>query len=64
MKITKEQQEHISAILEGARLYYNILVDYDPETDIEEGCTSVYIDGDISFDTMAEIVDYLRGHEI
>lgn len=63
MKITKEQQEHISAILEGARLYHNIQPDYDPVTDAEKDCTSVYIDGDISFDTMAEIVDYLRGHE-
>lgn len=63
MKITKEQQEHISAILEGARLYHNIQPNYDPETDTEEDCTSVYIDGEISFDTMAEIVDYLRGHE-
>lgn len=63
MKITKEQQEHISAILEGAGLYYHILPDYDPVTDIEEDCVSVYIDGNISFDTMAEIVDYLRGRE-
>lgn len=63
MKITKEQQEHIGAILEGAGLYYDILVDYDPVTDIEEDCTSVYIDGDISFETMAEIMDYLRGRE-
>lgn len=63
MKITKEQQEHISAILEGAGLYYDIRPDYDPVTDIEEDCVSVYIDGDISFDTMAEIVDYLRGRE-
>lgn len=63
MKATEEQQEHISAILEGERLYHNIQLDYDPETNTEEGCTSVYIDGDISFDTMAEIVDYLRGRE-
>lgn len=60
MKITKEQQEHISAILEGARLYHDIQLDYDPVTNTEEDCTSVYIDGDISFDIMAEIVDYLR----
>lgn len=63
MKITEEQQEHISAILEGAGLYYCIEADYDPVTDIEEDCVSVYIDGYISFDTMAEIVDYLRGRE-
>lgn len=63
MKITKEQQEHISAILEGAGLYFNIDSYYDPEKDEEEDCTSVYIDGDISFDTMAEIVDYLRERE-
>lgn len=63
MKITKEQQEHISAILEGTGLYYDIRADFDPVTDIEEDCVSVYIDGDISFDTMAEIVDYLRGRE-
>lgn len=63
MKLTKEQQEHISAILKGAGLYYDILVDYDPVTGIDGDCVSVYIDGDISFDTMAEIVDYLRGRE-
>ena len=63
MKITKEQREHISAILEGAGLYYDIRPDFDPVTGIEEARESVYIDGDISFDTMAEIVDYLRGRE-
>jgi hypothetical protein len=63
MKITKEQQEHISAILKGTGLYYDIQPDYDPVTNTEEDCVSVYIDGDISFDTMAEIVDYLRGRE-
>lgn len=60
MKATEEQQQHIRAILKDAGIYHDILVDYDPETDIEGDCTSVYIDGDISFDIMAEIVDYLR----
>ena len=33
----------------------------NPETDYEEECDDrVYIDGNITFDTMAEIVDYLR----
>lgn len=63
MKITKEQQGHISAILEGAGVYYDIQADFDPVTGIEGDCVSVYIDGDISFDTMAEIVDYLREYE-
>ena len=61
MILSEEQRLHVGAILKRAGLYFNIDSYYDPEKDEEEDCTSVYIDGDIAFDTMAEIVDYLRG---
>lgn len=63
MRATEEGRQHISSILKEAGIYHDILVDYDPETNIEGDCTSIYIDGDISFDIMAEIVDYLREYE-
>ena len=63
MKLSEEQRRYVGAILERAGLYFNLDSHYDPEKDEEDDCTSVYIDGDVAFDTMAEIVDYLRGGE-
>ena len=60
MIINEQQKAHIDAILEKEGIYHCLLTDYDPETHTEADCTSVYINGDIAFDTLAEIVDYLR----
>lgn len=62
MIATEEQRNHIDELLKTEEIYHDMLLPYDPETGVEGECDSIYIDGDISFDTMAEIVDYLRGN--
>lgn len=60
MIATKEQQKFIDELLEKEGIYHTIGLDFDVETWTEKGCTSVYIDGDVSFDILAEIIDHLR----
>lgn len=58
---TEEQQAYIDALLKKEDIYHTLLEDYDGDKDeFMDYCSSIYIDGDISFDTLAEIVDYLR----
>lgn len=58
---TEEQQAYIDALLKKEDIYHTLCEDYDDDKDeFMDYCTSIYIDGDISFDTLAEIVDYLR----
>ena len=56
---TEEQRRHIEDIL---RAYISWPLDFESENDwgYEELVDAIYIDGNISFDQMAEIVDYLR----
>jgi len=58
---TEEQQAYIDALLKKEDIYHSLYEDYDEDKDeFMDYCSSIYIDGDISFDTLAEIVDYLR----
>ena len=58
---TEEQQAYIDALLKKEDIYHTLYEDYDEDKDeFMDYCSSIYIDGDISFDTLAEIVDYLR----
>ena len=58
---TEEQQAYIDALLKKEDIYHTLYDDYDEDKDeFMDYCSSIYIDGDISFDTLAEIVDYLR----
>lgn len=58
---TEEQQAYIDALLKKEDIYHHLYEDYDADKDeFMDYCTSIYIDGEISFDTLAEIVDYLR----
>ena len=50
---TEEQRLHIEEILAPYHIYISWSLDW--ETD-----ASIYIDGTISFDVMAEIVEYLK----
>lgn len=53
-------------MLEKEGIYCHPILDYDKETDwgYEDSDDRIYVDGDITFDTMAKIVDYLREQEI
>ena len=64
MKATTEQRAKIEGILKNAGIYNEVLLPFNPETRVVGDCTSVYIDGEIPFDTMAEIVDCLRGEKV
>jgi len=58
---TEEQQAYIDALLKKEDIYHSLYEDYDEDKDeFMDYCSSIYIDGNISFDTLAEIVDYLR----
>jgi hypothetical protein len=60
LKANEEQMKHITEIL--GDIYNESVLDYDRETDCgyEEFDDRIYLDGNITFDMMAEIVDYLR----
>ena len=63
MIITEEQMQHVKEIL---RANDNYVVDcgYDDENDnwvID--MSKIYVDGEITFDQMIEVVDYLRGNK-
>ena len=59
---TEEQRRHIEEILAPYHIYISWPLNFEEETDYgyEERVDAIYIDGNISFDAMAEIVDYLR----
>ena len=59
---TEEQRRHIEEILAPYHVHISWPLDFEDETDYgyEERVDAIYIDGDVSFDAMAEIVDYLR----
>lgn len=54
---TEEQRRHIEEILAPHHTYISWPLDF--ETD-EERQDAIYLDGNVTFDAMAEIVDYLR----
>lgn len=59
---TEEQKKHILNILSMTEPCCNFPLDFDKEDNecYEEFKDRVYIDGEITFDKMAKIVDYLR----
>ena len=59
---TEEQRLHVEEILKAHQIYYQWPLDFEKETDYgyEDRIDTIYIDGDIPFDAIAEIVDYLR----
>lgn len=59
---TKEQKKKVLELSVTNARYCNFPLDFNKETDwgYEEFDDRIYLDGNISFDTMAEIVDYLR----
>lgn len=63
MNASDEQYNYIESILEKADIYNHRPLDFEKET--ESGYAfrddAIYIDGNITFDMMALIVDYLRG---
>lgn len=59
---TKEQKEHILEILGAIEPVSHFPLNFERETDVGymEYDDRIYFDGNIGFDKMAEIVDYLR----
>ena len=59
---TEEQRRHIEEILAPYHIYISWPLDFEKENDwgYDERVDAIYIDGDITFDTLAEIIDYLR----
>lgn len=59
---TEEQRLHVEEILKAHQIYYQWPLDFEKEADdgYEDHIDAIYIDGDIPFDAIAEIVDYLR----
>lgn len=59
---TKEQKKKVIEISRTNARYCNFHLDFNKETDwgYEEFDDRIYLDGNITFDTMATIVDYLR----
>lgn len=55
---TEEQRKHIDGIL--GDIYHDHPYDLDEEFNDVTKYERVYIDGEISYDMMADIVDYLR----
>lgn len=63
MKATEEQINHILGLLKKDNICYCCSVqnfDSENEYGYNDYDNRIYIDGEITFDTMAEIVDYLR----
>lgn len=60
LKANKKQMKHITEIL--GDIYNESALDFNRETDwgYEEFDDRIYLDGNITFDKMANIVDYLR----
>lgn len=60
--ITKDgQREKVLEILRRTAMAENTSDWSEEEEDYVEALNKVYIDGDVTFDQMAEIVDFLRG---
>lgn len=59
---TEEQKKRVLEIFGIQETCCHFPLDFDKETDCgyEECDDHIYLDGNISFDTMAKIVDYLR----
>ena len=59
---TEEQRRHIEGILAPHHDYISWPLDFERENDwgYEERVDAIYLDGEITFDKMAEIVDFLR----
>lgn len=55
---TEEQRKHIDAIL--GYIYHDHPYDVDDDFNDVTQYERIYIDGEISYDMMADIVDYLR----
>ena len=60
LKANKEQMKHIAKIL--GDVYNRPVLDFEKETDwgYEDYDDRIYIDGDITFDKMEEIVNLLK----
>ena len=59
---TEEQKKKVLEIFGIQETCCHFPLDFDKETDLgyEEFDDRIYLDGNITFDTMVEIVDYLR----
>ena len=59
---TEEQRRNIEEILAPYHVHISWPLDFENENDFGfmERFDAIYIDGDVSFDAMAEIVDFLR----
>lgn len=59
---TEEQKKKVLEIFGIQETFCHFPLDFDKETDCgyEECDSSIYLDGNITFDKMAEIVDNLR----
>lgn len=55
---TEEQRKHIDAIL--GHIYHDHPCDMDEEFNDVSKYERIYLDGEISYDMMSDIVDYLR----
>ena len=61
MIVTNEQYVHIEKILKEDDIYVrDSLVFNEEEDDFVDDMSRIYVDGDISFDRIIEIADYLR----
>lgn len=60
LKASEEQMKHIAAIL--GDVYNRTVINFDEDTDsgYEDYDDRIYIDGDITFDKMEEIVNLLK----
>lgn len=61
MIVTNEQYVHIEKILKEDDIYVrDSLVFNEEEDEFVDDMSRIYVDGDISFDRIIEIADYLR----
>ena len=61
MIVTNEQYVHIEKILKEDNIFVrDSLVFNEEEDDFVDDMSRIYVDGDISFDRIIEIADYLR----
>lgn len=61
MIVTNEQYVHIEKILKEDDIFVrDSLVFNEEENDFVDDMSRIYVDGDISFDRIIEIADYLR----